>query len=199
MTRPDYKKITQILNYVAEKEGGKVNYMKALKLVYLADRLYLRKYGRLITDDKLVAMKNGTLGSQARDIVLGNPRLPHNVYKYSEDKLTKGKDKFIVGSSYGGKESLSETDLECINRVISVAGKMTEFQLANLTHKLPEWKRHAFSLEKGERRIVKVKHHDLFEPTDDPIMDKIYSQTDEELTMAREVFEESLEQKHRLM
>ncbi len=179
MIRPDYKKITQ-----------------ALKIVYLSDRLHLRKYGRLITDDKLIAMKKGTLGSQARDIVLGNPRLPHNAYEYSENKITRGRNKFIIGASYEGRESLSETDLECVDKVFPSVGGMDEFQLADLTHKLPEWKRHAFALEKGEKRVVKVNHSDLFEPTDDPVLSGIYSQTDEELAMSREVFEESLEQEH---
>ncbi|MEK7586867.1 MAG: Panacea domain-containing protein [Patescibacteria group bacterium] len=192
INKPDYKKITQVLNYIAEKEGGQVNYMKALKLLYLADRLHLRKYGRLITDDKLVAMKMGTLGSQARDIVQGNINLPHNVYEYVEKKLTRGQGKFIIGSNYSGKESLSETDLECIDKVISVLGNMPEFDLVELTHNLPEWKRHAFAIKKGEKRVVKLKPLDLFESTDDPVLSKIYSQTDEELAMTREVFEESL-------
>lgn len=199
MIKPDYKKITQVLNYIAEKEGGKVNYMKALRLLYLAERLHLRRYGRLITDDKLVAMKNGTLGSQARDIVLGNPRLPHNAYEYSENKIARGRNKFIISVSYKGRESLSETDLECVNKVFSSVGGMDEFQLADLTHKLPEWQRHAFAIEKGEKRVVKVNYFDLFEPTEDPVLNGIYSQTNEELTMSREVFEESFGLEHCLV
>src|SRR3989344_6731266 len=114
MENPDYKKITQVLNYIAEKQGGVVDYMKALKLLYLADRLHLRKYGRLITDDRLIAMKYGTLGSQARDIVMLNgAMLPYTVYEYSKDKLKRDLDNHIIESNFQNVDSLSETDIEC--------------------------------------------------------------------------------------
>ena len=194
MNKPDYKKITQALNYIAEREGGKINYMKALKLSYLADRLHLRKYGRLITNDRLVAMKNGTLGSQAKDIVSKNKALPYEAYHYSENKLKRDLDKFTIESNYKNKDRLSETDIECIDRVISVVGDKKEFDLAKLTHKLPEWERHEYTINRGENLVVDLEISDLFEPTNDPLLKEIYSQSKEELRLSREIFNESLEQ-----
>ena len=184
MIRPDYKKITQVLNYMAEREGGKINYMKALKLLYLADRLHLRKYGRLITDDRLVAMKKGTLGSQAKDIILKNDNLPYIVYKYSEDKLKRDLAKYTIESNFKSKDNLSETDIECVDKVISVLGKKKEFDLAKLTHDLPEWKRHEYVIEKGEKLVEDLDPLDLFEPTNNHELNKIYSQPDEELILS---------------
>jgi hypothetical protein len=40
-----------MLNFFAIREGGRLNRMKAVKLVWLADRLQLRKYYRSITHD----------------------------------------------------------------------------------------------------------------------------------------------------
>lgn len=194
MNRPDYKKITQVLNYIAEKEGGEVNYMKALKLLYFADRLHLRKYGRLITDDRLVAMNKGTLGSQARDIILKNEVLPYNVFEYSKDKLKRDLKKYTIGPNFKDKSSLSKTDIECVDKVISIFGDKEEFDLAELTHKLPEWKRHEYVIEKKEKLVEDLEPLDLFEPTDNRELNKIYSQSDEELTISKNLFLEYLDQ-----
>lgn len=193
MTTPDYKKITQALNYIAQKEGGKINYMKALKLLYLADRLHLRKYGRLITDDRLVAMKNGTLGSRARDIALKNDSLSHEAYQYSENKIDR-LGKYNIESKYASRESLSETDTECIDKIYSELGNRDQYYLGELTHDLPEWKRHEYPIMKGERKVISVKKEDLFEPTDNLDLKALYSQSDEELNTAHSLFSESLEQ-----
>ena len=64
----DYRKSTQVLNFFANKQGGQINKMKALKLIFLADRYHIRKYGRLITNDVYVAMKHGPVPSTTKDI-----------------------------------------------------------------------------------------------------------------------------------
>ena len=194
MTRPDYKKITQVLNYIAGKEGGKINYMKALKLAYLADRLHLRKYGRLITEDKMVAMQKGTLGSQALDIIGKNVSLPHNVYQYVENRLKRDLDRFTIEARDRDRTSLSETDIECLDKVYYLLGDKGEFDLAELTHKLPEWKRYEYIIEKKEKSVVAMQMFDLFEPTENPELNQLYSQPDEELYLSRNLFRESLEQ-----
>ena len=194
MTKPDYKKITQALNYLAERQGGEINYLKALKLLYLADRLHLRKYGRLISDDRLVAMKNGTLGSQAKDIVLQRETLPHVVYKYSENRLKRNLDEYTIGPNDKAKDSLSETDVECLDQVYSMLGNKKEFDLAQLTHQLPEWERHKYTIEKGERRVVTLQLSDLFEPTANPELSKLYSQSNDELELSHSILHESLEE-----
>lgn len=200
MSRPDYKKITQALNYVAQKEGGEINCMKALKLLYLADRLHLRKYGRLISDDRLVAMKNGTLGSQARDIVKKNERLPHVVYKYSENRLRRDLDKkYTIGVNDKNMDSLAETDIECLDTVYGIFGNREQFVLAKLTHELPEWKRFQYAIEKKEVRVKRLEILDLFEPTENVELNKIYSQPKDELELSHAMFKEYLEQEKYLV
>ncbi len=192
--KPDYKKIIQVLNYIAEKAGGKIPYMKALKLLYLADRLHLREYGRLITDDKLVAMKYGTLGSQAKNIVTMSEYLPHIVYEFVEDKL-KRNDDLSIQTNYKERDELSQTDIECVDKIFSEFGKKTQFELADLTHELPEWKKHEYSIEKEKIKVVKIDVYDLFKPTENKELGKIYSQSEAELELSKDLFSESLEQK----
>ncbi len=197
MTKPDYKKITQALNYIALKEGGKINYMKALKLLYLSERLHLREYGRLITDDNLVAMKNGTLGSQSKDIATMSEYLPHIVYKYAKDKLMK--NRYDIESNCQERNELSETDIECVDKVLAAVGEKTEYELADLTHELPEWKRHKYEIEDEDARVVSLDVSDLFKPSENKILEKIYSQSSAMLDLSRDLFAESLEQKTQLV
>lgn len=191
--KPDYKKIIQVLNYIIKKSGDSINYMKALKLLYLADRLHLRRYGRLITGDTLVAMKNGMLGSIAKDIVIINKNLPYVVYNYAEDKLKRDLDKYLISSNFDDMSNLSETDTECVDEVINKLGNKDEFELAKLTHDLPEWERHQYTIEKKEKLVVQVNIDDLFGSTDNSELNKIYSQTEDELSLSKELFDDSTE------
>lgn len=195
MIKPDYKKITQALNYIAKQNGGEINYMKALKLLYFADRLHLRRYGRFITDDKLVAMKMGTLGSQAKDIIKQNTYLPHEVYLYISDKLKRKLDQYIIGTNDSSLDRMSETDLECVNEILTAVGSYNELQLKDLTHELPEWKRFKYSIESGEQTVVEINESDLFNKTENKTLEKIYSEPEDQLSLAHSIFSETKEQK----
>ena len=65
------RKSTQALNYFAHKAASgrppsrKLNKMKALKLLFFADRYHLRKYGRSVSDCVYFAMKHGPAASEA--------------------------------------------------------------------------------------------------------------------------------------
>ena len=64
----DYKKTTQALNFFARKNDCKQNKLKALKLIFFADRYHIRKFGRPITNDKYEAMEYGPVPSNAKDL-----------------------------------------------------------------------------------------------------------------------------------
>lgn len=197
MNKPEYKKITQCLNYIALKDGGKVNYMKALKLLYLAERLHLREYGRLITDDNLIAMKNGTLGSQSKDVAMLSDFLPHIAYKYAEKNLKRG-GRYEIETNSNEQTELSDSDTECIDRVYSLLGDKDQFELGELTHELPEWKRNQYSIEQEGKTVVELDVSDLFKPTSNKILNKIFSQSDAQLDLSHDLFRESAEHKSQL-
>src|SRR5436190_24334529 len=48
-----------------------MNYMRVLKLLYIADRECLRRYGRVITGDRAVATKRGPVLSVSLDLIKG--------------------------------------------------------------------------------------------------------------------------------
>ena len=63
-----YKKATQALNFFAQQAGGRLSKLRALKLVFFADRYHLRKYGRLVTNDEYWAMDYGPVASNTKDL-----------------------------------------------------------------------------------------------------------------------------------
>src|SRR5207244_13054003 len=73
------RKSTQALNYFARLSARgapqPLNKMKALKLLFFADRYHLRKYGRPVTDCAYFAMKNGPVASAAKNIAEESGRL----------------------------------------------------------------------------------------------------------------------------
>src|SRR3990167_7093267 len=82
-TSTSYKKATQALNFFAQKKDGKINKMKAIKLIYLADRLHLRKYGRPIVGDAYWAMKLGPVGSRTKRVAELDT-MPDEAYVYAK-------------------------------------------------------------------------------------------------------------------
>src|SRR5438270_13824448 len=73
------RKSTQALNYFARLAARgapeSINKMKALKLLFFADRYHLRKYGRPVSDCSYFAMKNGPVASEAKIVAEDGVRL----------------------------------------------------------------------------------------------------------------------------
>ena len=60
-------KATQAAAFLLKANGGKMNYMKLIKLLYLADREALSRWERPITGDSYVSMDNGPVLSKVLD------------------------------------------------------------------------------------------------------------------------------------
>lgn len=137
----DLKKGTQALNFFAIREGGVINKMKAFKLIYFTDRYHLRKYGRLVTNDEYLAMKHGPVPSTVKDIAEANDFLEKEIKEYS-DSFVEPFDNLVLKSIGLVDESVfSESDLEALNFAWEQFGMHDQFELADLTHYYPEWKR----------------------------------------------------------
>ena len=65
------RKAAQAAAYLLCKAGGSLNVLKLVKLMYLAERESLRRYGETITGDALVSMRNGPVLSATLDHING--------------------------------------------------------------------------------------------------------------------------------
>lgn len=120
--------------------------MKLLKLVYLADKYHLVRYGRTITKDDYYAMEYGPVGSTVKDVLNFNSiSLSNAEYKYAAHLLNKIDEvTFKVNESAKDAEleMLSETDKEAIDFVVEKFGNESQWELSEYTHKYPEWYKH---------------------------------------------------------
>jgi len=188
-TLPDtsYKKATQALNFLARKKDGNViNKMKAIKLIYLADRLHLRKYGRPIVGDTYWAMKLGPVGSKTKKSAELN--LPNTALSYTKKYIKPIGDKKHSFASIKEPDFdvFSKTDIECLEAVNSTFSDRDQFELAELTHKYPEWSKYDRKLKSGEKRVL-MSYDDLFV---DSTLGGLFGQTKSELNLAKEFFDE---------
>lgn len=135
----DPQKSTQVLNYFAIQEGGQINKMKALKLVYFADRYHLRKYGRLITNDNYVAMQHGPVPSATKDIAESNDYLDDATKSYSREFVRPSGNLRLKTTNEVDESILSASDLEALQFAWDTFGSLTQFELRDLTHSYPEW------------------------------------------------------------
>ena len=181
----NYRKTVQALNLFADLEGGKINKMKALKLIWLSDRLHLRKYGRLITNDQYYALKNGPVASATRNILQEDSDFASDVdMEYSKEYIRPEGYDYCTRQKPNLKV-FSETDLEVLKTIYDNFGKFGHFELSNLSHEFPEWKKFKFQLESGISSRQQIDLNDFF--ADMPFSPFSKEEADTELT--KEIFE----------
>jgi uncharacterized phage-associated protein len=185
-----YKKATQALNFLALKKDGKINKMKAIKLVYLADRLHLRKYGRPIVGDVYWAMKLGPVGSCTKRVA--ELDMSGDVLSYTKKYIQPIDDKkqFFVSLKSVDLDLFSKTDIECLESIYTTFGDRDQFELADLTHNYPEWKKHEKELKGGKKRVL-MNYNDFFAWSEKG--DLLFGQKKADLALAKESFVESEE------
>lgn len=166
----NYKKAIQVLNFFAHKEGGEINKMKAIKLIWLSDRAHLMKYGRPITNDRYYAMRFGPVPSNTKDLCECDNAFLDDHERAERDQYIKPNhgNLFYKTLKTIDNQFLSETDLEILNEIFKVFGKYDEFQLAEkVSHSYPEWRKHEDTIKKGTRTRVEMDYGDFFQDVDD--------------------------------
>jgi uncharacterized phage-associated protein len=159
-----YKKIAQVQNYLARKEGGKIDKLKLVKLIYLADRYHIRKYGRLVTGDYYFAMQYGPVGSVTKDIAGFSEYLAPEELEYAQKYLAPlgGDTNTIISVNEVDGDELSETDVEALDFAYQTFGSRDSVDLVELTHEYPEWSKRKGQLDLGASRVL-IDNVDFFE------------------------------------
>lgn len=159
--RFDYKKATQAINFFATKAGGYINKMKAIKLIYFADRYHLRKFGRPITNDEYFAMPYGPVNSGVKEIAENSDFLAANEQEYASIFL-KIPNQYGVRSIHPVEGKVfSESDVEALSFAWDTFGKYNQYELADLSHNYPEWKRFKDIIESKSQTRVRMNYDDF--------------------------------------
>lgn len=139
------RKAAQTIAFFALQSGqGAVPVLKAVKLVYLADRESVKRRGHPIQDEPRFSMPHGPVNSTTYDYLSGT---------YDPDGsgwaefLTDGENHNVglarADISVGDFDELSQTELSLLHDVWSQFGGMDKWALRDWTHvqeNVPEWK-----------------------------------------------------------
>jgi len=115
----------------------KMEYMKLIKLLYIADRTALDGLDDTITGDKYVSMDHGPVLSKVYDLISHGPIYDTNNPWF---KYISPPQKYCVELfADPGKDELCEEEEEIIEGVYKAFGHINVWKLSNLTHFIPEW------------------------------------------------------------
>lgn len=187
----DLKKWVQVTNYLAKKEGGNIGKLKLLKLVWLADKLHLRRYGRLILDDTYFAMNLWPVASWIKDICDRKEGfLWTTAVSYLDEYISTDNDT-ISSANDVDSARMSETNIEVIDEIYTTFWHLSPNALVQITHKYPEWKKFEDRLRNNTISRAQMSYIDFFENI--PWQDSIFDVTPEHLQCSRDIFEEEAE------
>jgi uncharacterized phage-associated protein len=136
--------------------------MKALKLIWLSDRLHLRTFGRPILNDTYFALTYGPVASNTKDLVENTSFLTDKEQEY-RNEFIENIDKYIYGSlKTVDKKVFSKTDIEVMSLIYDEFGDYDKFHLSEESHKYPEWKRFESHLTSGVASRFEMNYEDFF-------------------------------------
>ena len=124
-------KIVQAVCYMLGRIG-RADKLKLVKLLFLADKCHLIRYGRTITGDEYWAMGYGPVGSATKDVLTFDKAFSSNELDYASKMLKKVSEHEFEVSAPCNPESLdllSETDIEAIQLVLEGYGHLSTNEL----------------------------------------------------------------------
>jgi len=131
------KKAAQAAAHLLKLNGGKLNHMVLIKLLFLADRVALLKNERPITGASMVSMDKGPVLSEVLDFISegtrGNGSWAEHISPSSN---------FVVTLKIAEPETdeLSRFELRVLEKVYEKFGKMDKWDLIKWLHdNIPEW------------------------------------------------------------
>ena len=134
------RRVAQMAAYLLSRQKGRMNYLKLMKLLYLADRESMKRHGLPISGDRFVSMDHGPVLSQTFNLVKGAVRFAEHGWNYW---IADRADYDVSLKRKVHRESLdelSEANLEVLGDVYAKFGKMDQWKLVDYTHRYcREW------------------------------------------------------------
>lgn len=140
----DPRKAAQTIAYFSMKNGSNpLHIVKAVKLVYLADRKSISQSGFPIQDETRVSMKHGPVNSTTYSFINGEYD-PTNCgwADYLSDRANHRVGLANSELSVDDLDELSDAEIQVLDDVWEKFGQMSEWNLRDWTHdpdNLPEW------------------------------------------------------------
>lgn len=184
--KPNYRKIVQMMNFFADKSSEhSISKICVLKLVFLADRFHMRKYGSMISNDTYWAMSYGPVASCTKNIAEQKfKNIPDASSLYAQKYLSAPERDVVHSLLPPDMDELGSTEVEALEKAFSIFMRVSD--VVDFTHKLPEWKKHKHQLTNIHSRC----QMNLLDFFDTPRIDDYSGLTTEHVRLAKEIFQE---------
>lgn len=130
-------KATQAVARLLQLRGGSMSYVKLIKLLYLADREALIRWGCPITTDRHVSMDIGPVVSRIYDLIRDEP--PPNLFPIWQKFISHPDNYEVRLLADPGNTELSRKEQELIDEVYAEHGRHNRWTVVDYTRSLPEW------------------------------------------------------------
>jgi len=135
----DERKAAQAAAHLLERHGGTLNYMKLIKLLYLADREAFLSRGAPITGDKLFSLPHGPVLSRTLNLIKGEGAPPAEGSECSKYVAPRSVYN-VTWTENTDRGALSAIEIQILEAIDKRYGGMTEWELRKYTHeRLPEY------------------------------------------------------------
>jgi len=146
------KQVQAILFFTLKSPDNKINRLKLMKFLWLADRIHLNQYGRMILQDDYCALPHGPVPSRTMDISKESVENVFSVHNYTIEAEDQFNPRFF-----------SKSDLEVFEEVWNRFGSMSDIVLRDYSHLFPEWKRFENEFKNNPRsKSYWIKIDDFF-------------------------------------
>lgn len=117
--------------------GGRMSYLKLIKLLYLLDREALLRWGRPVTTDRYLSMDNGPVVSRIYSLIREEPAPGADpVWTHFISAPTNYEVSLSVEPEI---DELSAAETALIHEIFATYGKLSRWELVELSHSLAEW------------------------------------------------------------
>ncbi|MCU1307036.1 MAG: hypothetical protein JWN45_1731 [Acidobacteriaceae bacterium] len=136
--RFDIRKTIAAVAFLTEREGGSLDMFLSLKMLYLADKESLIRWGKTITGDSFVSMKNGPVLSEVYNLFKREG--PTADQKEWDTFFSERVNHSIRLLRSVDVEILSEREMERLEEARQQINKFAPWTVADWLHKTcPEW------------------------------------------------------------
>ena len=137
------RKAAQVATWFLRQNSGSMAHLKLIKLMYLAEREAMHKYGVLITGDRFVSMDQGPVPSSTLSFLNGEKRNGDDGWdKWISDKADH-QVALVDRAKTASLDELSAAEIEVLGDVWQRFGQMGKWALVDYLHdakNCPEWK-----------------------------------------------------------
>lgn len=131
-------RVAEMAAFFLSRLGGREKYLKIMKLLYLAEREAMAKWGDSISGDNFVSMTHGPVLSQTYDLIKGSSD------GGAWDRLIKDEADYMISLrdpiDLDDLDDLSPAEIAILQSIFDQFGHMGQYQLRDLTHDMcEEW------------------------------------------------------------